>query len=188
MGVDEGPGLTELLLEAGERGTRPRRLQQLVKAAIVPVEQGRRGDLDVLPSGTKPNDPARLLAGEGLDAVIESVKGMDYRYMLIDAPPLLGIADTRRARARVCTALLFVARLDRITLDTVIDARDVLDRLDIPAIGCVPIGTRSEASPYYMGLRDPGSRGRLRDRGRRERARPDQAREARTGGASAACR
>ena len=74
MGVDEEPGLTELLLEAGERGT-GRNFQQLVKAAIVPVEQGRRGDLDVLPSGTKPNDPARLLAGEGLDAVIERGQG-----------------------------------------------------------------------------------------------------------------
>ena len=153
MGVDEEPGLTELLLEAGERGT-GQNFQKLVKAAIVPVESGRRGDLDVMPSGTKPNDPARLLAGEGLDAVIESVRGMGYSYILVDAPPLLGIADTR-ALARLCTSLLFVARLDRITLDTVIDARDVLDRLDVQAIGCVPIGTRSEASPYYMGLRTP---------------------------------
>ena len=79
---------------------------------------------------------------------------MDYRYVLVDAPPLLGIADTR-ALARCADSLLFVARLDRITLDTVIDARDVLDRLELPAIGCVPIGTRSEASPYYMGLRTP---------------------------------
>ncbi len=79
---------------------------------------------------------------------------MDYRYIVVDAPPLLGIADTR-ALARLSTALLFVARLDRITLDTVIDARDVLDRLEIPTIGCVPIGTRAEASPYYMGLRTP---------------------------------
>ena len=154
MGVDEEPGLTELLLEAGERGT-GRNFQKLVKAAIVPIEQGgRRGDLDVLPSGTKPNDPARLLAGEGLDAVMNVVKAMNYTYIVIDAPPLLGIADTR-SLARCATSLLFVARLDRITLDTVIDARDVLDRMDVPAIGCVPIGTRSEASPYYMGLRTP---------------------------------
>jgi len=154
MGVDEEPGLTELLLEAAERGTSGRNFEKLVKAAIVPIEQGRRGDLDVLPSGTKPNDPTRLLAGDGLDAVIECIKAMDYRYIVVDAPPLLGIADTR-ALARLSTALLFVARLDRITLDTVIDARDVLDRLEIPTIGCVPIGTRAEASPYYMGLRTP---------------------------------
>jgi capsular exopolysaccharide synthesis family protein len=153
MGVEEEPGLTELLLEAGEKGT-GKGFQRMLNAAIVPLEQGRRGDLDVLPSGTKPNDPARLLAGDDLEAVMDSIKTMDYRYVLVDAPPLLGIADTR-ALARLCTALLFVARLDRITLDTVIDARDVLDRLEIPTIGCVPIGTRSEASPYYMGLRTP---------------------------------
>jgi Mrp family chromosome partitioning ATPase/capsular polysaccharide biosynthesis protein len=153
VGADEEPGLTELLLEAGERGT-GKAFERLVKAAIVPVESGRRGELDIMPSGTKPNDPARLLAGEGLDAVVSALRGMDYTYILLDAPPLLGIADTR-ALARVCTSLLFVARLDRITIDSVIDARDVLDRLEIPAIGCVPIGTRSEASPYYMGLRTP---------------------------------
>jgi Mrp family chromosome partitioning ATPase len=153
MGVVEEPGLTELLLEAGEKGT-GKGFQRMINAAIVPLDQGRRGDLDVLPSGEKPNDPARLLAGEGLEAVIGAVSSMDYRYIIIDAPPLLGIADTR-SLARLSTGILFVARLDRITLDTVIDARDVLDRLDVPAIGCVPIGTRSEASPYYMGLRTP---------------------------------
>jgi capsular exopolysaccharide synthesis family protein len=153
MDVPEEPGLTELLVEATER-PRGRALQRMLNAAIVPLEQGRRGDLDVLPSGSKPSDPARLLAGDALDTVMDAIKGMDYRYVLIDAPPLLGIADTR-ALARTCTSLLFVARLDRITLDTVIDARDVLDRLELPAIGCVPIGTRSEASPYYMGLRTP---------------------------------
>jgi succinoglycan biosynthesis transport protein ExoP len=153
MGVSEEPGLTELLVEGGER-PRGRALQRMLNAAIVPLEQGRRGDLDVLPSGVKPNDPARLLAGDGLEVVLTAIKAMDYRYVLIDAPPLLGIADTR-ALARVCTSLLYVARLDRITLDTVIDARDVLDRLDINTVGCVPVGTRSEASPYYMGLRTP---------------------------------
>jgi Mrp family chromosome partitioning ATPase len=154
MGVDEEPGLTELLLEAGERGT-GKEFKRLVNAAIVPLDTGqRRGDLDVLPSGAKPNDAARLLAGEGLEAVIDTLRGMNYTYVLIDAPPLLGIADTR-ALARHVTTVLFVARLDRITLDTVIDSRDVLDRLDVPTVGCVPLGARSDASPYYMGLRAP---------------------------------
>ena len=154
MGVDEEPGLTELLLEAGERGT-GRNFQKLVKAAIVPIEQGRRGDLDVLPSGTKPNDPARLLAGEGLDAVIERRQGDGLHATSSSTRRRCSASPTRARCARCATSLLFVARLDRITLDTVIDARDVLDRLDVPAIGCVPIGTRSEASPYYMGLRTP---------------------------------
>jgi hypothetical protein len=49
--------------------------------------------------------------------------------------------------------VLFVARLDRVTLDTVVDAHDVLDRIEVDTIGCVVIGARSEASPYYTGLR-----------------------------------
>ena len=154
MGVEEEPGLTELLprrASAAPAGTSrrssTRRSSRSSPAAV--------GDLDVMPSGTKPNDPARLLAGEGLDAVIESVSGDGLRATSSSTRRRCSASPTRVRWRGTCTSLLFVARLDRITLDTVIDARDVLDRLDVPAIGCVPIGTRSEASPYYMGLRTP---------------------------------
>ena len=74
--------------------------------------------------------------------------------MIVDAPPLLGIADTP-ALARCADSLLYIARLDRLTVDNVMDARDTLDRLDIDLVGLVVIGARSEASPYYVGLRAP---------------------------------
>ena len=79
---------------------------------------------------------------------------LDYAYVLIDAPPLLGIADTQ-ALARRATSLLYVARLDRISLENVNDARDVLDRVDRPPLGIVVIGARTEASPYYLSGRVP---------------------------------
>ena len=150
------PGLSELLAEMDEPTTPPpRRLAREVSAAIQQVRSGRRhGELDFLPSGRKPDDPARLLTSEGLEPIFAAIAALEYTYVLVDAPPLLGIADTQ-ALARCADSLLYVARLDRITLDNVMDARDTLDRLDVNPVGAVVIGARSEASPYYVGLRTP---------------------------------
>jgi capsular exopolysaccharide synthesis family protein len=149
------PGLSELLGDLEAPGRQNRSLQRIVSAAIVSVgSAARQGELDLLPSGHKPDDPARLLTGDGLAALFEAISELDYTYVLIDAPPLLGIADTQ-ALARCADSLLYIARLDRITLDNVMDARDTLDRIDINTVGTVAIGTKSEASPYYVGLRAP---------------------------------
>ena len=75
-------------------------------------------------------------------------------YVLIDSAPILGIADSR-ALARAAHHMLFVGRLDRLTLDTVFDAREVLDRVDCEPLGMVVVGSRGEASPYYMAARAP---------------------------------
>jgi capsular polysaccharide biosynthesis protein/MinD-like ATPase involved in chromosome partitioning or flagellar assembly len=151
------PGLSELLEELDDATTPspPNGLLRRTRASITPVRSSRRhGRLDVLPSGRKPDDPARLLTGEGLEAVFAAIAALEYTYVIVDAPPLLGIADTP-ALARCADSLLYVGRLDRITVDNVMDARDVLDRLEVNLIGVLVIGARSDASPYYVGLRAP---------------------------------
>jgi Mrp family chromosome partitioning ATPase len=155
LSVPSEPGMSELLGDLEEAGPRTQSLQRIVNASIVSVESANRyGELDVLPSGRKPDDPARLLTGEGVAALFAAIAELEYTYVIIDAPPLLGIADTQ-ALARYADSLLYIARLDRITLDNVMDARDTLDRLDVNPIGLVVIGARSEASPYYIGVRAP---------------------------------
>ncbi len=151
-GTEIGPGLSELLETLG-RGTVPD-ARGYVGNRIERVSGQRRGELDILPSGKKPDDPSELLSNVGLDVVMDGIAELDYTYVLIDAPPLLGIADTQ-ALARRATTMLYVARLDRVTLENVVDARDVLDRIDRPMVGMVVIGARSEASPYYLSSRVP---------------------------------
>jgi Mrp family chromosome partitioning ATPase len=147
------PGLSELLESLGGRSSVPD-ARAYVANRIQRVSGQRRGELDILPSGKKPDDPSELLSDVGLDVVMDCVGELDYTYVLIDAPPLLGIADTQ-ALARRATTILYVARLDRVTLENVVDARDVLDRIDRPMVGMVVIGARSEASPYYLSSRVP---------------------------------
>jgi Mrp family chromosome partitioning ATPase/capsular polysaccharide biosynthesis protein len=151
--VEIGPGLADLLSLLAENGS-PHDVRSLLSERIIPAAGQRRGTLDVLPSGRKPDDPGDLLSTSALDAVFTAIAELDYPYVLIDAPPLLGISDTQ-ALARQASALLYVARLERITLDNVVDAQEVLDRLGRPQVGMVVIGARTEVSPYYVSSRMP---------------------------------
>ena len=146
------PGLADLLQALP--GGRIKNVRARVTKAIHTAPHQRRGTLDTLPSGRKPADPTSLLADVGLDLVFDTLVDLDYAYIIVDAPPLLGIADTR-SLARRATGLLYVARMDRITLENVVDAGDVIDRMEPPGVGMVVIGVRSEASPYYLGSRMP---------------------------------
>jgi Mrp family chromosome partitioning ATPase/capsular polysaccharide biosynthesis protein len=147
------PGLADLLQDLPDAPpTQDARTR--VTEAIHTAPHQRRGTLDTLPSGRKPADPTNLLADVGLDLVFDALVELDYAYVIVDAPPLLGIADTR-ALARRATSLLYVARMDRITLENVVDAADVIDRMDRPGLGMVVIGVRSDASPYYLTCRVP---------------------------------
>jgi capsular exopolysaccharide synthesis family protein len=146
------PGLADLLQDLPDAPDQDARTR--VTEAIHTAPHQRRGTLDTLPSGRKPSDPTNLLADVGLDLVFDALVDLDYAYIIVDAPPLLGIADTRTL-ARRATSLLYVARMDRITLENAVDAADVIDRMDRAALGMVVIGVRSEASPYYLTGRVP---------------------------------
>jgi capsular exopolysaccharide synthesis family protein len=122
---------------------------------IGPAEgAARRGELHVITSGSKSKDPGRLVTGPAMKTFLDHVRGLDYDYVLIDAPPLLGIADSQ-ALARHVDEVLLVNRLDRLTLEHVDELREVLDRLHLRPLGIVVIGARGEISPYYM-QRRPG--------------------------------
>jgi Mrp family chromosome partitioning ATPase/capsular polysaccharide biosynthesis protein len=147
LDVSRAPGLSEILSRLDAEPAAD--AHDLVSHHIQPAP-GPRGGLDVLPSGGPVSDPAALLSDVPLKAVFRSVGALEYRYVLVDAPALLGVVDAR-ALARLCSGILLVARLDRITLETAVDARHALDAFDCPALGLVVIGGRGTASPYYAG-------------------------------------
>src|SRR6478735_1409194 len=143
------PGLTDVLQQL-ERHDNPDAVRHQLESSIVPVtDQSRRGTLHFLPSGNKVSDPARLLTGPSLDSLAAALIDLDYTYILVDSAPILGIADSL-SLARALHHVLFVGRLDRLTLDTIFDAREMLDRFDTEPLGMVVVGARGEASPYYL--------------------------------------
>ncbi|MBO9532562.1 MAG: hypothetical protein J7513_06290 [Solirubrobacteraceae bacterium] len=148
--VDGRPGLSDLLA-AQASGTLT---EDRVRATILRGEGRDRtsGGADVLPAGTLSSDAARLLSSGAIEPLMKIIRGLGYTYVIVDATPLLGIADARLL-AREADKVLVVGRLERISVPAAMDLRDELSRLGTNLLGLVVIGGNSEASPYYSGVK-----------------------------------
>lgn len=145
-GLPLKPGMTEALSLASRAGIS----DALIPATANQVMAGGAGaELAVLTSGAKPRDPATLLSSEVSREFFAHVRTLGYDYVLIDGPPILGIADVQ-GLAQFADALILVTRLDRISVENVIDTMDFLSRTPIEALGHVVIGASIETSPYYL--------------------------------------
>ena len=114
----------------------------------------------------------------------------EYRYVVVEGPPLLGPIDGQLV-ARWADAVLVVCHLDRLSPNDATELGDVVARLDAPVLGAVLVGGTSVrySLPLSAPVRDdrrlPGplgpSAGPRPSPPRSGRRRP-------TGGASGACR
>lgn len=141
--TERSPGLAELLALAHSerRGPAPHELAQAIRHS---AGEG----LDVLPAGTAPASTAQLLSSDALRTVVDELRALGYTYILLEAPPLLGRGDTQLL-ARDADAVIVVARLDRLTVDNVLDGREVLGRLNAEPLGVVVFGGEAGvAAPY----------------------------------------
>jgi capsular exopolysaccharide synthesis family protein len=143
------PGLSDALKLTERAGVTKELLSATAHKVMVRSSGGAERRLDVLTSGSKPSDPARLLSSAAAREFFDYVRQFEYDYVLVDAPPVLGIADAQ-SLARYTDRVLLVARLDRLSADHVIDLRDVMDRVSMNTLGLVVIGGRVEESPYFL--------------------------------------
>ena len=144
LGIGPAPGLTDVLQALAERGVDAG--GELLRESVVKVSS----DLHVLPSGTTASNPAQLLAGDSTAALFRDLERSDYRYVLVDGSPLLGVVDGPLL-ARQAEAMLIVCRIDRMTPTAASELGDVLERLQVPALGLIAIGVRG-AVPYWVGV------------------------------------
>jgi capsular exopolysaccharide synthesis family protein len=146
------PGLSEVLKLTERAGVSEDLLPATAHKVFVRGAGGAERQLDVLTSGDKPTDPARLLSSPAARAFFDYVRQFEYDYVLIDAPPMLGIADAQNL-AREADSVLIVSRLERLSANNVIDMRELMERVGMNPLGLVVIGARVEDSPYYLGQR-----------------------------------
>jgi capsular exopolysaccharide synthesis family protein len=152
LDLSPGPGFAEALtaLEAEGAVADADTLASLRQWVQTPP--GSKGNLDVLAGGERPPDPGRLLFSSALPRFLKQLRETDYEYVLIDGTPLLGIADSQSLASRVDDVLL-VSRLDRLSVEDIVDLRDLLDRLDVTPLGHVVVGGRRVGSSYYYAAR-----------------------------------
>jgi capsular exopolysaccharide synthesis family protein len=140
--VDQTPGLADVLAGARNGGI----------GGIFELSAARTGSgrLHVLASGSIPPDPAQLLAGDALDTFFEEMRRSDYDYVLLDGPPLLGLVDSQVLAQRV-DGVLLVCRPEHLTPETAVATRELLERLEVDALGLAIVGSRGSTHLYLPG-------------------------------------
>lgn len=92
--VPVSPGLSEALMEKGQAEPR--------------VHRVGKGGLFVIPSGSPPRDPSALLGSRRMKDLIDQFS-REYEMVLVDAPPILGVADTS-VLSRLCELTVVVVQ------------------------------------------------------------------------------
>jgi len=134
-----------------------------IDESLQTVFGGVSDNLHVIPSGTRVADPAKLLFSDALPTFFGALEQRDYQYVVVDGPPLLGIADSH-ALARRVDSVIVISRLDRATLEDLTEMRDMIERLEVHALGVVVVGARRSIAYAYAGAayaREDLPRGRV---------------------------
>lgn len=100
--------------------------------------------IDILPAGDYLADPITLLSSPRLQKLIQRCKHA-YDLVLVDTPPLMGMADALKVGA-ACDSMVLVTRLDQITQPQINQALALLTPLQV--LGIVANGARSTAADY----------------------------------------
>jgi capsular exopolysaccharide synthesis family protein len=125
FGSQFAAGLSEALL-AEDRGTIT--LDSVVRPSTVP-------GLYVLSGGSEAANISKLLHSTHLDSLIERARS-DYEFVLIDSPPMMGMADARLL-SRVSDGVILICRAGETSPEQLGEARERLANDGTPVIGTI---------------------------------------------------
>ena len=133
-GVDSERGLTSMMVD-----------DELI--ADPPLSDTSVDDLQLLASGALPPNPADLLSGKRMDAIIAALKAR-ADYVLFDSPPVLAATDAALLGIKLDGALL-VVRAGETRRDHTADARQALERVHARVVGAVLTNAPRENTIAY---------------------------------------
>ncbi|NYJ05878.1 polysaccharide biosynthesis tyrosine autokinase [Petropleomorpha daqingensis] len=135
LGLVSGVGVTSVLTGAAE-----------LDEVLQPV---RDGALEVLGAGPLPPNPSELLASEAFATLLAELAGT-HDVVLIDAPPLLPVADAG-ALAGLVDGVLLCARWGKVDAEDLQRSAASLDRLGARLLGVVMTQVPHRAAPVAYG-------------------------------------
>jgi receptor protein-tyrosine kinase len=150
LGLIAGAGLTNVLTGTAS-----------VDEVIQPVGDGR---LQVLAAGPLPPNPSELLASEAMADLVQALTSR-YDVIILDAPPLLPVADAS-ALTGLADGVLLCARWGFVQSDELARSAELIHRLDARLLGLVmtQVPAKSVAVAYGYGQAVEGPRRRFVDR------------------------
>lgn len=129
------PGLSELL-------TAQLPLERIVHTTGIP-------NLDLLPVGARPPNPAELVGSESMKRLLAGLKDR-YDFILVDSPPILAVADALLV-SRMVDSVLMVVRSGVTPRPVAREARSKLARVKARVIGTVFNGaSHTSSSPELI--------------------------------------
>lgn len=134
-GIPNERGLTTMLLDPAAMATPP-----LVATSVE--------NLQILPTGTLPPNPADVLSSQRMNEIIGVLKAR-ANYILFDSPPVLAATDAALLGSKLDGALL-VVRAGHTRRDHAARAREALERVHVRIVGAVLSNAPlSNAGGYY---------------------------------------
>jgi capsular exopolysaccharide synthesis family protein len=91
--------------------------------------------VSILPSGSTRGSVARLLHSSLLASVVETTRN-EFDFVLIDAPPLLGLADAR-ILGKYADGVIFVCRAGYTSVDELAESRRLLEEDGTHIVGTI---------------------------------------------------
>ncbi|WP_373524772.1 GumC family protein [Nostoc sp.] len=113
-------------------------------------------NLMVLTAGDSSLDPAKLFTSSGVEALFQTLQAM-FDLLIVDTPPLLGLADTGLVAAH-CDSLAVVVRLGKTSRPSVLAALEELKFSSISVLGVIANDGRETLSlpqSYYGVVHKP---------------------------------
>jgi capsular exopolysaccharide synthesis family protein len=141
FGLQFATGLSDALIDGG---TGAITLDSVIRTSPVP-------GLSVLPGGSEPANISKLLHSTYLDSLIETARS-EYDFVLIDSPPMMGMADARLL-SRNADGVILISRAGETSPEQLGEARERLADDGTPVIGTILNGCdlRIEDPSYVNG-------------------------------------
>jgi polysaccharide biosynthesis transport protein len=107
--------------------------------------------INVISSGSKSQDPVKLLSSDRLRDFIDQQKH-NYDLILVDTPPVQGMVDAIKV-ASICDSSILMVRLDKVKASEVMEVGALLAKfnvLGIVANGSKEVATQHKISSTYL--------------------------------------
>jgi exopolysaccharide transport family protein len=114
--------------------------QAITRSSILP-------NLDVLPAGTPPPNPAELLASTNMRDVLEELREQ-YDHIVVDTPPTLSVTDAVVLSPRA-DAIVLVIRSGQTTKQALRRSRDILMQVNAKVSGVLLNAVDLSSPDYY---------------------------------------
>lgn len=151
FGLNRGPGLTDYVLGNYEWEGITNSITDVMLGDFELDEILRTPGLDnlsILTSGTHPPNPAEILRSSRFRDFLKEAHAK-YDYILIDAPPVLPVADATEISTLV-DGVILVYTVGKIARGVLKRAKTSLDNVDAKVLGVVLNNVRPESGPDYF--------------------------------------